>query len=291
MNREITRRRFLQTTSGAALALGAGLPTFPAESSGGLVDTNVSLGRWPFQRLPFDSSSALAAMLRQKGVTQSWVANLNAAFTTDASAANAWLARECEKRSRGIFLPFGTVNPALPNWKDELQRCIAEYRMPGLRLYPNYHHYKLSDPVFAKFLSLATEHRLIVQITVSLEDERTQPPSAQTPHVDVMPLVVLLKNMPPSRVVLLNWHRAVKLDLAKSLAELGVSFDIATVENVGGVANLVGELSAERVFFGSHAPLFYFESAQLKLKESALAGTALRAVCEGNAKRLLGAAG
>jgi predicted TIM-barrel fold metal-dependent hydrolase len=159
--------------------------------------------------------------------------------------------------------------------------------MPGLRLFPNYHGYKLSDPVFAKLLALAVEKNLIVQIIASLEDERTQPGAARTPHVDAKPLVDLLPRQPGARVMLLNWHRPVKLELATQLARLGVCFDIATVENVGVVDNLCEELSAERVMFGSHAPFFYFESAKLKLEESELGPERRAAVSELNARRWL----
>ena len=287
MNLKITRRQFLKTTAATTLALGglgAGAATATAYD---LVDANVSLGRWPFRRLPFDDTSDLVAKLRKHGVGQAWAGSLDAMFGKDIGAVNNWLVRECEKRGRNIMVPFGTVNLALPNWKAEFQRCCGDYKMPGLRLYPNYHGYKLADPDFSKLLSLAVEHRMIVQIAVSMEDERTQPPSAQTPHVEVKPLLAMLKSSPIPRVVLLNWYRAVKPDLVKELAELGVCFDIATVENVGGVANLAEQISAERVVFGSHAPLFYFESAQLKLKESALDGKTTRAISRENAVRLL----
>ena len=60
------------------------------------------------------------------------------------------------------------------------------------------------------------------------------------------------------------------------------------VEGVGGVANLLKQVPAERVVFGSHAPFFYVESAVLKLKESVLSEQDLTAVQSGNARRLLG---
>ena len=285
MSQEITRRRFLKSTAVAALALGALRAKAATSKSYGLVDANVSLGRWPYRRLPLDETSSLVSKLRKNGVSQAWAANLDAAFGKDLGAANAWLARECEKRGRNILIPIGSVNLALSNWQDEFQRCSSEHKMPGLRLYPNYHGYKLSDPSFAKLLSLATEHRMIVQIAVSMEDERTQPLSAQVPHVDVKPLLTLAKHSQP-KVVLLNWQRGLKLETVKELAGRGVHFDIATLENVGGVANLAEQISAERVLFGSHAPLFYFESAQLKMKESVLDEQTARAISRENAVRL-----
>lgn len=285
----MNRRDFLYTTA-AATAGFAALDLSAAEPSGngmaGLIDTNVTLGRWPIRRLPFDDTPALAAKLRKHGVTQAWAGNFGAVFVKDTGTINEWLAAECRKRGRGLFVPFGTLNPRLPGWETELRRCRADHKMPGLRLHPNYHGYNLNEPEFAKLLALAAEHKLLVQISVSIEDERTQNPLARAPIVDVKPLLSLLKTAPAPRVMLLNWHRGVALPLVKQLAELGVNFDIATVENVGGVAKLIEEISSTHLLFGSHAPFFYFESAQLKMKESALDEKTERAISVGNAQAL-----
>ena len=160
--------------------------------------------------------------------------------------------------------------------------------MPGIRLHPNYHGYKLDDPAFARLLDLARERGLIVQLVVSMEDERTQHPLMRAPHVDVAPLLALLASRPNLRIVLLNWSRGVSSALLAKLSAAGqVCFDIATLEGVGGVANLLKQVPADRVVFGSHAPFFYLESAVLKLKESVLADADLVAVRSGNAGRLL----
>ena len=69
---------------------------------------------------------------------------------------------------------------------------------------------------------------------------------------------------------------------------LGLTGAGAAPEGVAGVANLAKQIPAERLCFGSHAPLFYFESAALKLKESELNAAQERAIRGGSALRLRG---
>jgi predicted TIM-barrel fold metal-dependent hydrolase len=290
----VTRRRFFKTTlaATATLALGKTLPstsgaTLRDPQRGDWIDTNVTLGRWPFRRLPLDDTPALAARLRQHGVAQAWAGSFDGLWQRDIAGVNARLAEERRRHGRGLLVPFGSVNPTLPSWEEDLRRCHEQHQMPGIRLHPNYHGYKLDEPVFAKLLSRAGERGLLVQIAVSLEDERMQSALARVPEVDLSPLPALLKRPPAPRVVLLNWYRTVKGVLLKPLADTGeVSFDIATVEGVGGLANLLQQLPAEHVLFGSHAPFFYFESARLKLRESALNDGQMRMICAANARRL-----
>jgi uncharacterized protein len=293
---EGNRRDFLRATTVLAAATAGGwVPeieaaqehgTNPTPGHGPLVDTNVTLTHWPERRVPFDETKALAAKLRSQGVTEAWAGSFDTLLHKDMASVNARLAADCRKEGHGLLVPFGSVNPNLPDWEEDLRRCHEEHHMPGIRLYPNYHQYPLSDKKFASLLDLAVERKLVVQLAVSLEDERTQPPLMQVPHVDVKPLPALLQSRPGLRLVLLNWWRAVKGDQVSKLASAGqVFFDIATVEGVGGVANLLKQVPPDRVVFGSFAPLFYFESALLKLQESPLSETQLAAVRAGNAQR------
>ena len=74
----------------------------------------------------------------------------------------------------------------------------------------------------------------------------------------------------------------------RSLSAAGaVYFDVAMVEGIGGVAKLAAEVSPARVLFGSHSPFFYFESAELKVKEAGLPDIEARAIGDENARRLL----
>jgi hypothetical protein len=285
-----TRRDFLKTSvATASLAALTAPALLAAESKAAaptaLVDTNVTLSRWPFRRCPLDETPALVAKFREHGVTQAWAGTFDGLLHKDIASANARLAAECRAHG-GLLVPFGSVNPKLPDWEEELRRCAEVHRMPGIRLHPNYHGYKLDDPAFARLLALAAEKQLLVQLAVLMEDERTLHPLVQVPPVDTAPLADLLKRTPGLRFQLLNAFRTLRGEPLLRLAAAGAHLEIATLEGVAGVANLFQQLPVERLCFGSHAPLFYFESAALKLKEAALTPEQDRALRSGNTLRL-----
>lgn len=253
-----------------------------------LIDTNVTLSRWPFRRLRGDETAELVKILRHHGVTQAWAGTFDGILHKDIAAANTRLVAECHQHGHGILLPFGTVNITLPAWEEDVRRCVEDHKMRGIRVFPNYHGYKLDHPDFARLLALCDQHRLILQLAASIEDERTQHPLMQVKDVDAAPLAGLLKSHPNLRVVILNTFRATgSRNLAHLSACKNVYFEISTRETVAGVEMLAQRIPVERILFGSHAPFFYFESAVLKLKESVLNPEQLRAISSENAKRLL----
>jgi len=291
----MTRRNFLKTATVLAAthvvpieSVHAAKPAARSSNRPAFIDVNVSLSRWPFRRLPADETGSLVAKLRHFGVTQAWAGSFDGLLHKDIAAVNARLIEDCRKHGKDLLLPFGSINLSLPGWEEDIRACQETHEMVGVRLHPNYHRYKLDDPAFAKFFRLAADRGLIIQLAIRMEDERTQNLLAPVPPVDPTPLLTLLKAAPKARLVLLNWAGTVKIDLAKTLSSTGqVFFDIATLENVGGVANLFQQVRPDRILFGSHAPFFYFESAELKLKESVLTRQQQNAIRAENANRLL----
>jgi uncharacterized protein len=248
----------------------------------------VNLGHWPFRRVRGDNAAELATRLRTRGVTQAWAANFEGVLHKDLTGVNERLADECRRVGRNVFLPFGSVNPKAPDWEEELRRCAEEHRMPGIRLHPNYHGYKLDDADFARLLRIAAERGLVVQLAVVMEDERMMHPLLRVEPVDTAPLAGLVKQIRDLRLVLLNALGKVRQTSLTELVNAGeIYVEISMLEGVGGIGNLLKEVPRERVLFGSHAPLFYFEAAALKLKESPLSSSEFRAIARENAKRAL----
>ncbi|MGH7959934.1 MAG: amidohydrolase family protein [Opitutaceae bacterium] len=287
--RGLSRRGFIKTAVAAvaATAVRTSSSQSAEASPAPLIDTNVSLGRWPFRHHALADTAALVAKLRQQGVTQAWAGHLDALLHKDISSVNARLADECKQRGGRLLIPIGALNPMLSGWEEDLRRCVEVHRMPGIRLYPNYHGYKLSDPVFERVLHLASERNLLVQISVIMEEERTIHPLVNVPAADTAPLAAVLAKFPKVRVQLLNAFRTLRGSPVLSLAARGVCFEIAMLDGLNGVERLLEQLPPDRLCFGSYAPVFYFESAQLKLRESVLTAAQMKSLCSDTAHRLI----
>ncbi|MGC1274337.1 MAG: amidohydrolase family protein [Planctomycetaceae bacterium] len=252
-----------------------------------MIDTHVYLSRWPFRRLPGDETLALVARLRENGVVQAWMGSFEALLHRDVTGVNARLTADCRDHGDDLLIPFGTINPTLPGWQDDLKRCVAEHDMPGIRLHPNYHGYHLDEAVFAEFLDRAGESRLIVQLVVRMEDDRTQHPFVRVPATDLAPLAELLATRPELRVVLSSALRSPSDATLAKLTKSQAYFDIATLEGISALQRLLKIMPHERLLLGSMFPLFYLESAVLKLRESEIGHAAEEAITRGNAARLL----
>lgn len=290
MTGQVHRRDFLQ----GSLAFGASTQTLlsarPAGATQQIVDTHVYVSRWPTRRIKGDQTPELVEILRSRGVVEAWAGSFEALLYKDTAGVNARLVEECERHGQGMLVPFGAINPKLPGWEDHLRRCHEQHRMPGIRLHPNYHNYTLRDADFIRLFQAALERDMIVQIAAWMEDERCQIPLMRVPAVDLSPLPGLLEKFPRAKVIVLNGfisprNREQILGALSHFAN--VAFDFAMLDGLQCLRSLAALVGAERVVFGSYSPMFYVESALLKIREAAFGEAECQLVFSGNARRLL----
>ena len=254
-----------------------------------IIDTNVYLSRWPWRRVHGDEPQQLVQMLREAGVSEAWTGTLDGVFHKDVAAANERLVQDCHRHGPELLVPFGTVNPSLPDWEDDLRRCHEEFAMPGIRLHPDYHGYPLNARPCERLLRMAAERGRIVQIALRMQDARTLPRFLTLSAVDLAALPALASAVPKLRLILLNMANADLPQLSKLEGKSKVAFDIATLEGAGIVERAVAQCGIERILFGSYAPVFVMKSASLKMQESELSDRQMQAITHGNARRFVAA--
>jgi uncharacterized protein len=300
----INRRNFVKVSLipaimplAASLAAPSSQGAEPTPAIPEITDTNIHLFDWPFRKLKYARTESLVAKLRTHRITRAWAGSFEAVLHKQLDHINRHLADECRTRGDGMLTAIGSVNPAWPDWEEDLRRCHEQYRMPGVRLYPAYHGYALDHPEFTRLLAQAAKRGLFVQIALRMEDERVHHTAIAIGAVDVSPLSELLAKVPKAKVQLINSAGPLLGNNVSTLVrQTQVTFDIAATEGNGGVGRLIegknysyrGAIPVERLMFGSHAPFFPCESALFKLFESPLSLAQLRMLMSANAERLIG---
>jgi predicted TIM-barrel fold metal-dependent hydrolase len=285
---DVTRRKFLKSTIGTAAACGLArfgtandeAPTEP------ITDTHVYLGHWPHQRLPEDDPAKLIANLRRAGVSQAWTGSFDGLFHKDVAGVNQRLADSCARVGGGMLVPFGTINPTLPDWEEDIRRCHETLHMPGVRIHPNYHGYTLADPRFAKLLELAAARGLIVQLVTWMESDRHLLLNPHEPEVDIKPLAEKIAPLPRLKIIVTNYsHGPQGESLRPLLKNQQVSFDFARAD--ADTINQLIDTVPERVIVGSCAPLRSVDEPVSQLNGMKVSREVRRKISSANAAELL----
>lgn len=286
---KLSRREFLAATAAVGVAIPGASSAMARELSvvagAEIVDTHVYLGRWPFERLACEGPAELAELLRERRVARAWVGTFEGLLHKDIGGANIRLFEDCRRRER--LVPLGSVNPTLPDWEEDVRRCHELFKMPGIRLYPNYHGYTLADERFSRLLEVATARGLLVQVVAWLGDGKHPYFNLPAVDVDLAPLAEQVKRFPGIRLVVSNGFHSADAKQHAKLAAAGVCFGLAGMQTDDGGGELSEMFPRDRLVFGSGAPLGDFQGARERVEALSLSGEELDAVCQGTASRLM----
>jgi len=167
-----------------------------------IVDVNVSLGRWPFQRFAVETPRQLVAHLRKHGIGQAWVAAVESALYPEPDEYDGRLFRRL--RSVGGLHFVKTVNPTLANWRSSLAEWADGKGVRAVKVYPNYHQFALGDPCVRELAGELLRRRMTLLVAMRLEDERGQYPLMKVPGVPCGDIAAFARATPRLPVVALS---------------------------------------------------------------------------------------
>lgn len=125
-----------------------------------MIDVNAYLGPFAFRCLMPQSAAGLVAQMDRYRIEKAWVSNAAAITYRNSQAGNEELAAEVGAHADRL-IPFAVLNPAYAGWRDDLRICREEFGCRGLRLYPRWHHYRLTGPDCIELVTAAAAQGMI----------------------------------------------------------------------------------------------------------------------------------
>jgi uncharacterized protein len=267
------------------------------------IDLHCYIGHWPFRQLRGATGAGLLAKMDKYGVDRAVVSNVNGIFYQNTQRANEELFETVKTSPR--LIPFAVINPTYAGWKSDLEVCHQKFGVKGLRLYPQYHDYKPTDPRCVELVKLARERGLPVAFSLRLIDDRQRSWLDVDRELTLDDIAAVVREVPDAQYIVL--HATLGRESANRRAEnaggsavdvlkkADVLFDTVRASGCGVVGpngydliQGVKEFGAERFAFGTAAPFMDYVSPFLRiLAAKEVDETGKRKIWGGNARRAL----
>lgn len=256
-----------------------------------LIDTNAYLGHWATRRLHYNTPAGLLELMDRAGIAQAWVSSASAIMYRNCQSGNEELHEALTAAGSERLVPFAVINPAYAAWETDLRWCVEVMGAKGLRLYPDYHRYKLGDACCHALMDAAAELKLVVSVPQRVEDYRQRHWLIDAPDVNLSELAALIGAHPATKFLVSNALGVGGSDLVLKKDQLPANYwvdicrpDVVYTEDA---PRLIDALGADRIVFGSGIPFNYPEPATVRMEVLEKKGYDVAAIGSGNAEGLL----
>lgn len=254
-----------------------------------LIDINTWIGPWPFRHLDNATAAGLLRRMDKKGIDRAVVAHSAAAMYRNPHTANEDLFRQVRKHTDRL-LPVASLRPAFPGWEEDLRRCHEDFGFVGLRLYPQYHEYRLTDAPALDLLDVAHDRRLFVQVPQRIEDRRARHPWDLARDLAADELVDAVRARPGVRWMFINVS---DLPVARLPSKASYIIDISRLTAVlqRNMQQILDDGGNDRLAFGTGMVFKVADPALLKLDVLNRGKRVREGIAWRNAARLMGLKG
>ena len=249
-----------------------------------MIDFNAKLGNFPYR--PVKGVQALLNAMDAHAVDRAVVSSLSSAFFLNPQDGNEELVRLIEPH-RDRLIPFAVLKPNFTAWEDDLERCLDEFRMAGVVLYPNYHRYHLNGGLLDPLMHEAAQRSFPVCVQAWLEDPRRQFGREIIAPVEAAEIGDLARAYPEATVVGLGVRIGQPAQIGDPLPD-NFYFDTSNYERMNELEDWVGQSGPEKMLFGSNFPLYNYLANVDKLAKADLKPEDKDTIAGETARRILG---
>ena len=258
-----------------------------------LLDINAYIGHWPFKQLQYNTCSKLLDRMNNFGVDASVISNLNGIFYKNTQSANEELYNEIKSDSRfkDRFIPFAVINPIYAGWRDDLEISIAKMGMKGIRVYPKYHDYEITDLSLIELVKRTRDRGLPVAFDIRMVDSRQRSWMDIQKEWVLKDIIPILKIVPDATYLVLNIANSTDLSEEETtlVKNTNILFDTSG-RSLVDLGELLKKFGKDKFAFGTHSPILDYLTGRLRIesmKESEADEETKELLRSGNAKRIL----
>ncbi len=271
-----------------------------------LLDINAYVGHWPFKQLQYNTCAKLLDRMNKYSVDVSVVSNLNGVFYKNTQAANEELYDELRSNSRfrDRFIPFAIINPIYAGWRADLDFCVSELGMKGIRVFPQYHDYEVTDPSFIELVKTARDRGLPVAIDIRMVDSRQRSwmdipvfiPGEKSDIIlkewQLKNVIPILREVPDAKFIIVNLANGLRVndEELELIKKVDIMFDTSG-RSMSDLPDLIKKFGKEKFAFGTHAPILDYLSGRLRIEymnDSEADEATKEMLRSGNARRFFG---
>ena len=234
-----------------------------------LIDINANIGHWPFKQVKYNTCAALVQRMNKFGVDISVISNLNGIFYKNTQAANEELYHDIhtDKRFAGRLIPFAIINPVYGGWRQDLKTCIIKLGMKGIRLFPHYHDYEITEPPVIELVKMARDYNVPVAFPIRMVDSRQRSWMDLPKEWLLKDFLPIVKEVPDAKYLFLN----ISTGLALSKEDLALLKSSHFMFDTSGrhlqyIGQLIKTYGKERFAFGTHSPILDYLSGQIRIQ-------------------------
>lgn len=259
-----------------------------------LVDINSYIGHWPFRQLRGNTLDAMLQRMNEFGVDKAIVANINGIFYKDNQPANEELynAIQSKDKFKDRFIPIAVINPVLPWWEKMLEICHTKLGMQGIRIFPLYHQYSITDQRCIDLVRAASNLNMPVSIPLRMIDLRQRSWLDINKQLSLNDVASLIREVPEAQYIVLDvrqrWGEEDE-ESTKILKETDILFDTPRLTSTPIGASfqyMLDTYGPEKLAFGTETPFIDYCSPFIRLGKLEARKKTKDLIRSGNARRM-----
>lgn len=241
-----------------------------------ILDVHAHLGDFNFFSIPCNSPDEMVGIMDEIGIAAVCVSSL-VALGPDSERGNDMVMRFADSHP-GRILGYAVVNPHVPGFVKELDRCFQNPKIRGIKLHPLFHHCSPDDPEYEPVYGFADEKGLAVLNHDWGSSKNLEAIASRYPHARFI------------QAHTGGWWNGRDRDGFLELAKMGenVYLDVAaSIAFRGAFEKLVGTVGADKIVYGSDFPYMDMGYQLGRVVLSEISTEEKRKILSLNARKLL----